>query len=235
MLDLNSIVLIVITSLSVGVTAFLVTKSMKKGRYDDEQRKAILEDARRSLERQIYNLNDRLVQNEERWKDVNHLLLRSEYSLSDSDLLDSKKTHYSKFLESNGIAENDLVIDERLIFVLTPFHPDSDDDFRTIRETCSAFGYKCIRGDEEHFRGDIFPQVLKRILKARLVIANINGRSPNVMYELGVAQAMDKPVLLVSRKPKDLPVDIKSQRFLIYNDFPELDRLLRLELSKLAY
>lgn len=94
-------------------------------------------------------------------------------------------------------------------------------------------GFKCQRGDEDYFGGDIFPKVLELIVKARLIIAIIDGRSPNVLYELGVAQALDKKVILVAKEPDDLPVDIKSQRFLIYEDSEDLKKQLRMELDKL--
>lgn len=70
--------------------------------------------------------------------------------------------------------------------------------------------------------------------KANLIIANINGRNANVMYELGIAQAMDKPVLLVSKDPESLPVDIKSKRFLIYSDYENLKNLIRNELINIS-
>ena len=75
--------------------------------------------------------------------------------------------------------------------------------------------------------------MLKYIVQARIIIANINGRNPNVLYELGVAQALDKSVILVSKEPKDLPIDIQSQRFLIYSDSTSLADSLKTELQKL--
>jgi len=35
------------------------------------------------------------------------------------------------------------------------------------------------------------PNILKHTLKARLVIAIIDGRNPNVFYELGIAHALN--------------------------------------------
>ena len=47
-----------------------------------------------------------------------------------------------------------------------------------IREVCTNKGFKCVRGDETYFKGDIFSQMLKLIVKSNLIIANINGRKP---------------------------------------------------------
>jgi hypothetical protein len=46
------------------------------------------------------------------------------------------------------------------------------------------------------------------------------------MYELGIAQALDKPVILLSQEPENLPIDIKSKRFLIYKSHQNLEEIL---------
>ena len=201
----------------------------RKARYDMERNRAILDGVRSSIENQIYGLNERLVQNEERWKDVNHLLIRNEY-LHNGPSNERRRTYHSDFLRSNGISENDLLIDERLVFILTSFHSNYLSEYETIRQICVDAGLKPYRGDEEDFKSDIFPSVLKLIVKSKLVIANINGRSPNVFYELGIAHALDKKVILLSRSLVDLPIDLKSKRFLIYSSISELNTLLRNEL-----
>jgi len=158
------------------------------------------------------------------------LLLRDEYLANESPLFKRSKINLSEFLKSNGIRENDLTIDQKLIFILTPFHERYDKEYSVIQEVCTTIGFKAYRGDENYIKSDIFPEMLKLIVKANLIIANINGRNPNVLYELGIAQALDKPVILISNEPKDLPIDIKSKRFLIYKNSDELRNLLREEL-----
>lgn len=214
-------------SIFAAVATWILSKRLKKTTYDNEDSKVILESMRASIEKQMYNLNDRLIQNEERWRDVNHLLIKNEYIKNEAPLNDAKKVNYTKFLQANGITENDLLIDPRLIFVLTPFHKEFDLDYKVINDTCTAAGFKCIRGDESNFKSDIFPEILKIIVKSRLVIANINGRNPNVMYELGIAHALDKQVILISREPENLPIDIKSKRFFIYKSYNDLNQMLR--------
>lgn len=232
-MDLNFLLLAGILSILLGMVGALLYFNFKKARYSEKENRALLESIRFGIERQIYGLNERLIQNEERWRDVNHLLLRGEYLTNESAFSIERKIFYSEFLKANGITENDLIIDNRLIFVLTPFHDDHYDEYKVIRETCSALGFKCVRGDESQYKSDIFAQVLKLIVKSRLIIANINGRSPNVLYELGISQALDKNIILVSKSPKELPVDIKSKRFLIYEKEVELSEQLRKELLEL--
>lgn len=230
----NIITLIIaILSTGLGVLAFILVTRKKRGYYDQEHQKVILDETRNYFEKQIYAMNDRLIQSEERWKDVNHLLLRKEYLDKDNLNFETRKTSYTQFLKSNGILENDMIVDSRLIFVLTPFNNKYYNEFKTIQVTCEAMGFRCIRGDEEQFKGDIFPEMLKYMVRAKIIIANINGRNPNVLYELGVAQALDKNVILVAKEPKDLPIDIQSQKFLIYSDSNDLANSLKIEIGKL--
>lgn len=228
-----SIFLIALASVIISAVTLLFFYRLKKAKYDTEQNKAVLESIRSSIEKQMYGLNDRLILNEERWRDVNHLLLRNEYIGNSSPITNSRQTYYSDFLKANGITQNDLLIDNRLVFILTPFHDNYSEDYKVIREACTQSGFNAYRGDENYIKGDIFPEMLKLIVKSNLIIANINGRNPNVLYELGIAQALDKPVILISSEPEKLPIDIKSKRFLVYRNYTELQEMIRKELQNL--
>jgi len=48
------------------------------------------------------------------------------------------------------------------------------------------------------------------------VVADLTGRNQNVMYELGIVNAMGKDTVLLSQDVEDVPFDIRSQRVLIY-------------------
>lgn len=229
------IIAAILASIIVTLIAYIMTFKLRESRYNIELKKMELEIMRSSLEKKIYDLNDKLVTTEERWKDLNHLIIGNK-SYQINDLKSETRINLSNFLRSNGISENDLVPERGFIFVLTPFHSRFDEDFQTIKSVCHGVGLKCLRGDETFIESDIFPMMLKYILKSDFIIANITGRNPNVLYELGIAQALDKNVLLISKNPKELPIDIKSRKFVIYNDPIELkdklkDALLQLMLT----
>lgn len=230
-----SVTTIIISSLMgilIAIVTFYYTLKLMKARssYSDEN-KAILEGMRDSIEKQMYALNDRLVLTEERWLDVNHLLYSNQLKVQDPVKYNQRQTYYSEFLRANGVFENNLQIDDKFVFILTPFNDSYHEEYLAIKEACRSVGFKAERGDEKQFAlGDIFSEMLRNIVKARLIIANINGRNPNVMYELGIAHALDKPVLLVSKDPGTLPFDIKSKRFIFYNNYNHLQDLIRREL-----
>ncbi len=70
--------------------------------------------------------------------------------------------------------------------------------------------------------------ITRAIQKADLIIADITGSNPNVMYEVGFAHALRKPVLLiVGSGQKDIPFDLRGQLFFVYEpDRVEADKNL---------
>lgn len=57
--------------------------------------------------------------------------------------------------------------------------------------------YTPCRVDESGSSSSIQIKLLKELLDAPLVLCDLSSRNPNVLYELGLRQAFDKPVVLV--------------------------------------
>jgi hypothetical protein len=214
--------------LSVLIFAFLVRESKRK-QYDEDRHRVELEVIRKSLEDQLYRLNERLVATDARWRDVNHLLISAQKFAPSPD--QAPPVPRSNFLENAGLRETD--VDKKLVFVLTPFHSDYWPTYEAVASVCQSIGLKCLRGDEEHVTGDILQHILRLMSQARLIIANLDGRNPNVFYELGIAHALGKPVLPIASSPEDLPFDIRSTRILFWKTPQELGQKLRDELLKI--
>jgi nucleoside 2-deoxyribosyltransferase len=121
-----------------------------------------------------------------------------------------------------GVTQPEVEIDSRLVLILTPFHTREQNTFQIISEVCRDVGFRSVRGDEEFTDANILPHILKLMVQARLVIANINGRNPNVFFELGVANAIDKPTIVVSETLGDVPFDLQNRRMIIYKSNTEL-------------
>ena len=234
-MEVSTILSIVILSISISAFAFVLLyffiRKQEKRKEEQKKTSAELGRMRELLEDKIYGINERLIQNEERWRDVNHLLLNQKRIAIDRINDSSNYVKYSKFLKVNGINETDLIEDENLIFMLTPFNNKFREDYLMVKDVCTNLNYHCLRGDENYFnvKGDIFPEMLKLIVKSSIVIANLNGRNPNVMYELGIAHALDKRVILIASKPErlELPIDIQSKMFLVYADKNQLKNDLK--------
>lgn len=107
---------------------------------------------------------------------------------------------------------------ENICFVAMPF----DSLFQTyyeqvIRPAVEELGLKCIRGDEIYSRPQIMADIWKSIRTARLVIAELTGKNPNVFYEVGLAHAIGKPLILLTRNEDDVPFDLKALRYRYYD------------------
>jgi hypothetical protein len=52
---------------------------------------------------------------------------------------------------------------------------------------------------------------------AKVLVAELTTKNPNVFYELGLAHALDKPVVLVSSNEQDVPFDLRHIRVIYYD------------------
>lgn len=232
----NLYTIIALTAGMMGIvyTLFSILLKFRRTKYDEEKMRIELEIMRKTLEGNVYRETERLTSNPERWNDVNHLILESIYRLDKkleiNDGLNNKK---NRFLESVGIHEISRNTRNRNVFVLTPFHPRFEKTYDLISSVCNKVGLKCSRGDEQFIRGGVLPHILKELTSASIVIANIDGRNPNVFYELGIAHALDKDVILISSSIEDVPFDLKSQRLIVWRNADELTKELNATLTRL--
>lgn len=224
--------IVTVFAVLLGVVMVIYT-NRRQTRYDAERHRVELEMMRRSIESQMYSLNEKLLATEDRWRDVNHLLISSQNRQPDL-MVPLKENPSSSFLVSSGISAEDLKIERDLVFVLTPFHPGYKDQYETISSTCASLGLRAMRGDEQFVSGDIFPHILRLIVRARIIVANIDGRNPNVFYELGIAQALGKPVILIAPTPEDVPFDIRTKRLVLFQSLGELREKLKDELARVV-
>lgn len=228
------IVLSLLFSIAAILLAFIFyirkqTEKKFKDRYDFEKHMVELEYMRKNMEMQLYDVSRKLEENDKRWIDMNHLVISTQNN-SETANFNKSQVIPNDFLKNFGIENTkDFDVDNRQVFVLTPFNDNYRNVYITIRDVCVRLNLKCIRGDEEYIPNEIFPQIIRQIIKSRLIIANITGRNPNVMYELGVAHALGKPTIVIAQDFTDIPFDLNNKRIIIYKNEKELQR--RLEMS----
>jgi hypothetical protein len=79
-------------------------------------------------------------------------------------------------------------------------------------------GLQAVRADAEIFAtGKIIDQVWWGINAAKVLVAELTTRNANVFYELGLAHALNKPVVLVSSNETDVPFDLHHIRVIYYD------------------
>ena len=102
-------------------------------------------------------------------------------------------------------------------FVVMPFSQGwSGDVHRTLVAACEAEGVQPARGDDLFTPTDILDEIWQSIHGADFIVADITGRNPNVLYELGIAHTLAKPVLILSQEAADIPIDLSTRRVILY-------------------
>ncbi len=104
-------------------------------------------------------------------------------------------------------------------FVMMPFaHPLGGYYEKIYKPAIEKTGLIPIRADNEIFgTGKIIDQIWSGIYSARVLVAELTTRNPNVFYELGLAHALKKPVVLVSSNEQDVPFDLHHIRVIYYD------------------
>jgi hypothetical protein len=102
-------------------------------------------------------------------------------------------------------------------FIVMPFSQEwSADVHQILARACNAAGVRPVRGDDLFTPTDILEDIWQSINTADFVIADITGRNPNVLYELGIAHTLAKPVLILSQEAADIPIDLATRRVILY-------------------
>jgi hypothetical protein len=113
--------------------------------------------------------------------------------------------------------------EDDLCFVIMPFSvPDLNDLYEyfiepVLREKCKL---RPERGDDTLGSNAIIEDIKESIQKARIIVADLTGRNPNVFYEVGIAHTLNKPVLLMTQSIDDVPFDLRHRRTLVYQYTP---------------
>ena len=83
-----------------------------------------------------------------------------------------------------------------------------------------------VRPDQLRTGTTILRSIRDWIQQADVVIADVSGNSPNVLWETGFAQASGKKVLLLSEDTGDVPFDLHDYRVLLYQSTAPLNSLV---------
>ncbi len=103
------------------------------------------------------------------------------------------------------------------VFVLMPFSPDFDSVWSAIQDTSTELNVKSIRADSITVPGRITAQIVEGIRVARAIVADATGNNPNVMFELGYADALGKPIVVLNQRLSQAPFDLKDWRQIGYS------------------
>jgi len=123
---------------------------------------------------------------------------------------------------------------ENKCFVIMPFDAKFDLLHEEVfRPAIEEVGLVALRADEIYGSKRIMQDIWDSIRSSRFVLAELSGRNPNVLYELGLCHALGKPVLIVTSSMDDVPFDLKDLRCIVYEkDHPRWGDALRKNIAE---
>jgi len=117
----------------------------------------------------------------------------------------------------------------RRCFVISPIGEEgsdvrahADDVLKYIIKPALA---KCdivppVRSDQMAESGTVTDQMFREIVNADVCVVLLTGFNPNVFYELAIAQAAARPLVILIKKGQALPFDVKDLRCIQYEMVP---------------
>ena len=124
------------------------------------------------------------------------------------------------------------------IFVSCAFHGPYKELIAKIEEAAERYSLRTVSVDQSSVALPISEEILREVRESRLVIADITGKNPNVLHEIGLAQAYGKALILITQTaPSEAPFNIRHLRMIEYavGDLPALGRQIETALQKLLF
>ena len=150
------------------------------------------------------------------WGRIQYLL---GISLSEMAKVDPDK---SMFVQPRFGRPQPNLHDEQLdLFVLMPFSPNMQQIYEDhIKNVAASLSLKVARADDFFTAHAVMQDVWTAICRSRIIIADCTSRNPNVFYETGIAHTIGKPVVLITQNNEDVPFDLRSIRYILYEYTP---------------
>jgi hypothetical protein len=139
----------------------------------------------------------------------------SEYELSEP-----ARNILNTFIVANGPqARVDIRVDYPEVFTVMAFgQPWSDDVYtKLFKPGITDAGVIDSRGDSIVRVGDLSTNVWTAITQAGVIVAEVSVPNPNVYYEIGLADALGKPVFLFKQRNVTLPADFSGVHYYEYD------------------
>lgn len=145
-----------------------------------------------------------------------------------------------KSKSSGEDANNEVKEKGKSCFIITPIGKVGSETFVKAEGLINAvitpilleFGYYANPAHRIDSTGSITKQIINRIIDDDIVIANLTGNNPNVMYELAIRHSYNKKVITMAERDTVLPFDISDQRTIFYDDTLSGSEAAKIELRQ---
>ena len=114
--------------------------------------------------------------------------------------------------------ENKIEQEIKRCFVMMPFTTPEGyekDHFvkiydQIIKQAVTEAGFEPVRVDENNLSTSIVSKIFDGLINCEMAICDLSSRNPNVLYELGIRQAYNKPVVLIKDEKTDFIFDVSG-------------------------
>lgn len=113
------------------------------------------------------------------------------------------------------LPESATLVDDQLS-VMMPF-ANSALVLAAIQRAAGAAGMTCDRADDIWDHQTVMEDVVALIDRSAIVICDCTSRNANVFYEIGLAHAWGKELILITQNPADIPFDLAHLWHLHYH------------------
>lgn len=228
---------LVVVCMTLSVTSlFLTRRKLNIEEKDTEALKKWIryDKKRKEIEEEMSILTKQLMASDmSRYIDVNRMIFDAQI---DGYRLNSEMINYGAFLEQFGINGSKITIRKDSAVFLTPFDIKGEVLFKQCQEILGKLDIFLQKSDAFVEKDDIMMNIVSLIVQSEIVIVNINGRNPNVYYELGIAHALGKPTILLSEMNKpieELGFDIRQKKIIMYHTQADLEEQLLYQVSRI--
>lgn len=120
--------------------------------------------------------------------------------------------------EENPFFLNDenITIKEDQVFVILPFKHTIIFE-KIVKPILANLELRCIKADDIFKTGALMQVIANSIRESAIIIADLTDRNANVFYELGLAHAFKKRVILLTQNDDDVPSDLKANKYYKYD------------------
>lgn len=110
----------------------------------------------------------------------------------------------------------EVATEQDLVAVMMPFDARFANVYATLQQAVAESGMRCHRADDIWLNNHIMDDVINLIWRARVVIADLSSKNPNVLYETGIAHTLGRKVIQIAQSIDDIPFDLRAIRSVTY-------------------
>lgn len=152
---------------------------------------------------------------------------RTHWSVKDIDIYQILLAHTLRSQRSPTVfrLSSSQNVDPNLMSAMMPFG-GFDSVWNAIQQVAESNVMTARRADSIWEHHEIIQDIVALIDRSAIIVCDCTGRNANVFYEIGIAHALGKEVILITQNASDIPFDLAHLRNIRYlNNGEGIERL----------